>query len=280
MAGIVSVSRTDLESRRKKLRQKRMLHFIQAVWRTAAVSSLAGSLLWVAIQPIWVVNNPTKQIVISGNKLLSEDAIESLLIQSNPQLRESQSLLRIDPRTIAKSLEQEEPIASADVKRRLFPPGLIVQIKERAPVAVAQTLEKPGDDTSQLTSIGLLDINGLLMPIEKYQSLSSTVELPNFKVIGSPEQYRPYWSQVYTAITKSAVKVTSIDWQDPTNIILKTELGTVHLGSPSSHLPEQIKLLAQMRNLPKLLKPNQFEYLDLRNPSSPVVQMNDKKTKN
>ncbi|NJL10961.1 MAG: FtsQ-type POTRA domain-containing protein [Calothrix sp. SM1_7_51] len=279
MAGILSVSRTDLESRRKKLRQKRLRHVIQTVWRTAAVSGLAGSLLWVAIHPIWIVNNPTKQIVISGNKLLSEEAIESLLVQSNPQLLEARSLLRIDPSTIAKSLEQEEPIANADVRRRLFPPGLIVQIKERTPVAVVQE-HSDGENGDRLISVGLLDINGLLMPIEKYKSLTSTVELPNLKVIGNPEQYRPYWSQIYTAVTNSPVKVTSIDWEDPNNIILKTDLGTVHLGSPSSHLPEQIKLLAQMRNLPKFLKSNQFEYLDLKNPKSPVVQMNQIKLKN
>ena len=127
------------------------------------------------------------------------------------------------------------------------------------------------------TSRRLLDASGVLIPLEKYTSLNPTAKLPSLKVIGSPEKYRPYWTQLYQAVSQSSVKVMEIDCQDPTNLILKTELGKVHLGALITQLPEQIKVLAQMRHLPTKLNPSQIEYIDLKNPESPLVQMNQQK---
>lgn len=272
MAGIVSVSRADLEGRRKKLRQKRHMKIIQTIWQTFAVSSLAGGLLWMATQPIWVLRTP-KDIDISGNHLLSREAIESLLVVSYPQ-----SLWRIEPYGIAESLKQQPTIAQATVSRRLFPPGLIVQINERVPVAIAQSRREPRNTDSDYkkVSVGLLDASGVWIPIEKYTSLNPNLILPSLKVFGLPEQYRPYWEQLYHALIQSSVNVMEIDFQDPTNLILKTELGNIHLGAPSSLLPEKIKVMAQMRHLPAQLNPNQVEYIDLKNPEFPLVQMNQK----
>lgn len=282
MAGMISVSRADLEGRRKKLRQKRQMKIIQTIWQTIAVSSLAGGLLWMVTQPIWVLKTP-KDIDISGNHLLSREAIESLLVLSYPQ-----SLWRIEPYGLAESLKQQPTIAQAAVSRRLFPPGLIVQINERVPVALAQSAvprgsiaqsrrEQPNTDTGhKKVSVGLLDASGVWIPLEKYTSLNPNLRLPSLKVFGLPEQYRPYWAQLYQALIQSSVNVMEIDFQDPTNLILKTELGNIHLGAPSSLLAEKIKVMAQMRHLPAQLNPNQVEYIDLKNPEFPLVQMNQK----
>ncbi|KYC40302.1 cell division protein FtsQ [Scytonema hofmannii PCC 7110] len=309
MAGIVSVSRADLQGRRKKLRQQRQMKFIRAAWRTFAVSSLASGLLWVTIQPIWVLKT-SKDIVILGNHLLPDEVVQSRLVLSYPQ-----SLWRIEPYRLAESLKQEPTIAQATVSRRLFPPGLVVQIDEREPVAIAErvirsnsalqdcpvpstqgkssptdcpteavfaiapTRTKQGNKGSinKKVSVGLLDANGVWMPLGKEKALNPNVQLPKLKVIGSPEQYRPYWTQLYQAITQSSVHVLEIDFQDPTNLILKTELGNVHFGAPNFQLLEKIKVLAQMRHLPAQLNPSQIEYIDLKNPDSPIVQMNQKK---
>ncbi|GAA6618671.1 cell division protein FtsQ/DivIB [Scytonema sp. NUACC26] len=310
MAGIVSVSRADLEGRRKKLRQQRQVKFLQAVWRTFAVSSLASGLLWTTIQPIWVLKT-SKDIVILGNHLLPDEAVQSLLVLSYPQ-----SLWRIEPYRLAESLKQEPTIAQATVSRRLFPPGLIVQIDERKPVAIAERITRSNSDSrnclvsstqeessptdcpteavfstaptrteqgrhkgsiNKQVTVGLLDANGVWMPLKKEKPLNPNAELPNLKVIGSLEQYRPYWTPLYQAITQSSVKVLEIDFQDPTNLILKTELGNVHFGAPNFQILEKIKVLAQMRHLPAQLNPSQIEYIDIKNPEYPIVQMNQKK---
>ena len=123
MAGMVSVSRTDLQVRRHKLRRQRQMKIIQAIWQTSAVSSLLGGLLWVASQPMWVLSAPKQIEIVNGSSSLSPEAISSLLVLSYPQ-----SLWRIEPSLIADSLTKQPTIAKASVKRRLFPPGLIIDI--------------------------------------------------------------------------------------------------------------------------------------------------------
>ncbi|MBW4645881.1 MAG: FtsQ-type POTRA domain-containing protein [Goleter apudmare HA4340-LM2] len=275
MAGIISVSRTDLAQRRKKLRRQRQMRIIQAIWRTFAISGLAGSLLWLAIQPMWVLKAPQQIVMKSGNQLLSDEAIQSILVLSYPQ-----SLWRIQPSLIADSLKQQPTIAQATVSRRLFPPGLIIEIKKRVPVAVAQTPNNGKTDTDkQEGTVGLLDASGFWMPLDKYTFLNPNAKLPILKVTGSPAQYRPFWTQLYQAVSQSLVKVVEIDCQDPTNLILKTELGNVYLGPPSSQISEQIKILTQMRHLPDKLNSSQIEYIDLKNPENPLVQVNQKNQK-
>ncbi|MEH1856420.1 MAG: FtsQ-type POTRA domain-containing protein [Nostoc sp.] len=268
MAGIISVSRTDLAQRRQKLRRQRQMKIIQAIWRTFAITGLAGGLLWVAIQPVWMLKAPKQIVMKSGNKLLSDQTTQSLLALSYPQ-----SLWRIEPSAIANSLKKQPTIAQAIVRRRLFPPGLIIEIQERVPVAVTQTRG------NNKVIIGLLDASGAWMPLEKYTSLNPTKKLPNLRVIGSPKQYCSYWTQLHEAVSRSPVKVMEINCQNPTNLILKTELGDVHLGVPGPQLSEQIKVLAQMRPLATKFNSSQIEYIDLKNPEYPLVQMNQKDQK-
>ncbi|MGF1939016.1 MAG: cell division protein FtsQ/DivIB [Nostoc sp. ChiQUE02] len=275
MAGIISVSRTDLAQRRQKLRRQRQMKIIQAIWRSFAITVLAGGLLWVAVQPVWMLKAPKQIVMKSGNKLLSDETTQSLLVLSYPQ-----SLWRIEPSAIANSLKKQPTIAQAIVRRRLFPPGLIIEIQERVPVAVTQTpREQNQTNGNKKVTIGLLDASGVWMPLEKYTSLNPTSKLPNLRVIGSPKQYCLYWTQLHKAISQSPVKVMEIDCQNPTNLILKTELGNVHLGVPGPQLSEQIKLLAQMRHLAAKFNSGQIEYIDLKNPEFPLVQMNQKTQK-
>ncbi|BAY74967.1 polypeptide-transport-associated domain-containing protein [Nostoc linckia NIES-25] len=275
MAGIISVSRTDLAQRRKKLRRQRQMKIIQAIWRTFAITSLASGLLWVAVQPMWMLKAPKQIVMKSGNKLLSDETTRSLLALSYPQ-----SLWRIEPTAIANSLKKQPTIANAMVRRRLFPPGLIIDIQERVPVAVTQTptVQNQGTTNKKVT-IGLLDANGVWIPLEKYTSLNPNRKLPNLRVIGLPKQYCLYWTQIHQAISQSLVKVMEIDCRNPTNLILKTELGNVHLGTPGPQLSEQIKVLAQMRRLTAKLNSGEIEYIDLKNPEFPLVQMNQENPK-
>ena len=297
MAGILSVARTNLAQRRQKLRRQRQIKVIQAIWRTVAVTGMASALLWVAIQPMWVLKDSQQIVIKSGAKIEpTQKDIYSLLGLSSPQ-----SLWRIEPSVIADSLKKQPNIAQATVSRRLFPPGLIIEIQERVPVAIAQIRKKqpatsctdapsaPGKSAdvkpcvqnnsaaNKQSELGLLDASGIWMPMAKYMSMNPQRELPQMMVIGSPAQYRPFWTQLYEAIRQSSLKVTEIDFQDPTNLILTTELGIVHLGSPSNKLPEQIQVLERMRHLGTQFNPSHMDYIDLKNPAMPLVQVNQKK---
>lgn len=268
MANIASVSQTELTSRRKKLRRARRMKSFQSLWRTLFVGGMATSLVWAITLPNWVIRS-SEQIVIEGNHFLSTKAIRSLLRLSYPQ-----SILQIHPQAIAKSLETIGPIAKATVSRQLLPPGLTIQVKERKPVAAAISSTKQNFKASNPnTAAGLVDEQGVWMPKSIYTQLDKNLELPTLKVIGDNEQYRPYWSEVYQAVNRSAVQVFEIDWQDPGNLILKTELGDVHLGPYGSRFTEQLGILDRMRELPTHVSPSKIAYIDLKNPELPAIQM-------
>jgi len=50
------------------------------------------------------------------------------------------------------------------------------------------------------------------------------------------------------------------------------------LGSPSNRLTEQIQALVQMRYLPNKVNSSSIDYIDIKNPAVPLVQMNQKKS--
>jgi cell division protein FtsQ len=245
---------------------------------------------------MWVLKDAGQIVIKSGGQVLTQKDIYSLLGLSSPQ-----SLWRIEPSLIADSLRKQPNIAQATVRRRLLPPGLIIEIQERVPVAIAQITKnqritscvltpsftgKPSEVKSclqnsgmanQQNELGLLDASGVWMPLSRYISINPKAKLPRLIVIGAIAQYKPFWTQLYEAISHSSLKVTEINFQDPTNLILKTELGIVHLGSLSNRLPEQIQALVQMRRLPNEVNPSNIDYIDIKNPAIPLVQMNQKK---
>lgn len=274
MTSIASVSQTELTTRRKKLRRARRIRSFQTIWRSLLVGSMATSLVWALTLPDWIIRQP-EQVEIEGNHLLSTKAIRSLLPLSYPE-----SILRVQPQAIAKSLESQAPIAEATVTRQLLPPGLTIKVKERNPVAIAfDPISKEATATTNTqatnsTSLeGLLDAQGAWMPLISYTELEQNLKLPTLKVIGSREQYRLYWSEVYQAVSHSPVKVFEIDWRNPANLILKTELGNVHLGPYSSRLSKQLAVLDRMRELPSRMQPGQIAYINLENPDFPAIQV-------
>ena len=268
MTSIASVSQEQLTTRRKKLRRARRIKLVQTIWRSLFVGGMASGLVWTLTLPDWVIRQP-EQVVIEGNHFLSAKSIRSLLPLSYPE-----SILRVQPQAIAKSLESQAPIAEATVTRQLIPPGLTIQVKERKPVAIAQgTVRSEVKARHSSLQAGLLDAQGVWIPESSYTTLDKNLELPTLKVIGSPDQYHLYWSEVYQAVSHSPVKVFEIDWRNPANLILKTELGNVHLGPYSTRLSEQLAVLDRMRELPSHIQPGKIAYINLQNPDLPAIQM-------
>ncbi len=285
MTSIAPVSQTELTQRRQKLRRQRRVRFLQASWRSLAVTGLAGGAVWVATLPAWVIRNP-EQVTIKGNQFISAQTIRTLLPIAYPQ-----SLLKIQPQAIADALKSKAPISEATVDRQLFPPGLTVRVHERNPVAIAQpsiskiapsssqpTAAKPSDGSINPTQAGLLDENGSWTSLETYTSLNQSFKLPTLKVTGKLSQYRPNWTSLYQTLSRNPVRVSEINWEDPSNLILKTEIGLVHFGLYGANFANQLKALDQMRRLPNHVRPDQLSYIDLRNPDSPFIQMNPSKT--
>lgn len=277
MTDISSISRSELAARRKKLRRQRRWRILQTSWQVFAISGLAFGAVWVATLPDWVLRDPA-QVEIEGNKVLTTDTIRSLLAIKYPQF-----LLALEPDAIAKRLEDSQaPIAEAHVTRRLFPPSITVHIQERYAVAVvymipaivaANPRQKIAPPVEPIP-VSLLDDRGYILSYEKYVSLNKSRDLPTLKVFGMQEQYRSQWASLYKLISQSPVKISEVNWREPGNLILQSELGIVHLGSYSpSRLSEQLQALDQMRKLPEQVDASQIEYIDLNQPKNPQVKM-------
>jgi cell division protein FtsQ len=280
MASFGAVSQKELGRRREELRRQRRARSAALLWQMLAASAIAGGLLWWIAQPAWLIAR-SEQVKVEGNQWLSDKAVRSLVPLSYPQ-----SLWGIQPQTLAEKLESTGPIAKAKVTRNLFPPSLTIEVAERLPVAVAQPTAVL--KSSDKDKVGWLDAIGGWMPSESYtavRSQNSAIEpgsaqgkepqhsLPTLKVIGPLEQYRALWPKFYQALSGLTVKVFEIDWQNPNNLILKTEIGTVHLGPYGSKTSEQLKVLDRMRQLPKQLDSSKIAYIDLRNPATPIVHL-------
>jgi len=279
MANISSVSPAQLARRRRLVRQQRRRKFFHTAWQVLIIGSLTGGLVWFTTRPDWFIYQ-ANEVLISGNQFLSAQAVKSLLPITYPT-----SLLQLNPQEIAEKLESSGPIAQANVTRKLFPPKLIVEVQEKRPVAIAQvpssTVQKPPSaqqknhpipPLSQNAQIGLLDENGVWISQGGDISPDQFLQLPTLTVIGDPKRYQPYWLQVYQAINRSPMKIYEIDWRDPSNLILKTELGIVHCGGQTSQLVEQLHILDKMRNLPAQVNPSQIDYIDLKNPQKPTIR--------
>lgn len=224
--------------------------------------------------PGWVIRS-ANQVEIEGNELLSAEGVRSLLPITYPK-----SLWELESNFMARQLEAKGPIAKATVTRRLFPPSLTVTVQERRPVAIAYSATvNSTQPPSATTPVGLLDTTGAWIPLENYTTIDPSIQLPTLKVIGIDRQYRTQWETLYRSLdayktrSPNPVAILEINWSNPANLILMTELGAVHLGAYDTRFPEQLRALTQMRQLPKKIDLAQLIYIDLTNPKTPLVQM-------
>lgn len=262
MTGIASVSSTQLKSRRQELQGRRRLKALQAIWRFCAIAGMAGGLVWAIALPQWAIGKQS-QIEIEGNRLLSQEQIRQLLPLGKPQ-----SVWQLSTQQFVEQLEATPAIASAQITRQIMPPKLFVEVSERQPVAVATS----GRET------GYLDATGIFIPKSTYKHADQTWKAPSLKVTGYRSLYRQQWAQLYSIIARSPVKVLEVDWRDPSNLILKTQLGTVYFGAYTQKFPEQLSVLASMSQLSSRVPASQMIYIDLSNPALPTVQLKQPKS--
>lgn len=270
MATLTSTTSDELKSRRLRLKRRRQLLILQKLWRSLLVCSMAGGMVWLVTRPDWVITSPD-QVKIQGVEHLSEATIRDLMPLDYPQ-----PLLEVKPKRLSQALEAQSPIAAAVVTRKLLPPSLTLEIQERQPVAIAL----PGNaiiatSDTRPDGVGFVDAQGIWMPHDSYSNLETTTHLPTLTVIGLSDRTRPHWPDIYTLLSQATIEIFEIDLQSPTNLILHTELGEVHLGGYSSNrLTQQLDVLAQMRTLPTHIQPSDIDYIDLQSPDAPALQLN------
>ncbi|MBX2862341.1 MAG: FtsQ-type POTRA domain-containing protein [Leptolyngbyaceae cyanobacterium MAG.088] len=270
MPAITEFSKDNLTARRKNLKRRRNRLFWQQLWRQTAMVGLAVGCVSLATSSRWQIQS-NEQITLSGNSLLPDNEVHELMDIDYPQ-----SLLKIRPLELETTLIARGPIADAIVRRRLLPPGLNVRIQERTPVAIAipntdAAITSLRDDPKSFPQLGLLDANGYWMPYSSFTQLGARE--PKLQVQGMRPAYQKDWPDIYQTLQSSPVPIGRLDWRDPTNLILHTELGAVHIGPYGPHFSEQLIALDRMRNLNAKMDIEEIAFIDLRNPDNPTLEI-------
>jgi cell division protein FtsQ len=288
MASITPTSRAELSQRRKQLRRQRRVQQFQAFGRFMIVAGIAAGAIWTVRQPIWVLRQ-AEQVKIEGNQYLSEQTIRKLVPITYPQ-----SIFRTQPQQIVTTLKEKAPLTSVTVERQLFPPALVVRVQEQTPVATvysqavhsqavySQTVYSQAGKVAPIgtapapksndTADALLDEQGNVIPLETYTGLEHNIQLPALKVFGNPEQYRQKWRDFYQTIKTSPIPIQQVDWRNPSNLILGTELASVHFGLYGAKFRQQLRAMDGLRTIVQRVPKHQIDYIDLRNPHAPAVQ--------
>ena len=275
-------SRQELARRRQYLRDKRRYGFYKKAWRAIAIFGFTAGSVWLATSSIWDVRSPA-QISVSDNQILSDENVQALLPVPYPQ-----SLLNVSPETLAERLESYGPIEAATVNRRLLPPGLHVSIRERKPVAIAipdttRPLKSLPNQPIPFEEPGLIDASGYWMPRNSFQELGVDITqdsstqgssaMPELTVKGMQAKHRSQWSAMYKSLQASPVKITAVDWTQPSRLLLQSELGEVRIGPYGGAFEAQLAALDQIRNLETKVNPERVAYINLQDPSNPVIQI-------
>lgn len=268
MAITTSHNSLDSQKRRQKLQTRRNLKFLGVIGRCLILGSMSYGLFWLISLPNWVISSPS-QLEVVGNHWLSQEKVKSLTGLSYPQ-----SLWELPTQQLRAQLKSTSPIADAVIMRRLLPARLKIKIEERQPVAmVVGSGDLKTKSLAPRPITGFLDREGVLIPYKYYDQAESGLKLPNLKVVGFNEQNKVYWSEIYHLISESNVAVYEIDWQNPNNLIFKTDLGVVYLGANPALLSKQLKVIERMAKLPSKINLDEILYLDLTNPDTPFINL-------
>jgi cell division protein FtsQ len=238
-----------------------------------AVFGLAAGSLWLIAHPFWLLRSGA-QIQVEGNEMLSDEAVQALLPLDYPQ-----SLLAVQPDKLAQQLTAHPPIAAAQVNRQLFPPHLEITLQERLPVAVTvpshpQPAGATPAESTPTNQPGLVDIEGNWMAQDNSLSLDGAFTLPELRVRGFNQRYQAAWTGLYEVLQSSPVSISEVDWRNPNNLILQTDLGEVHLGIyDPQRIYEQLNTLTQLRSLATKKNTPSLEYIDLSNPQNPAIKL-------
>ena len=236
-----------------KVRQRRLAR--RALWRSCVLIGCTLGIGLAANLPHSKIEHQT-QIEIEGTKLVSEDTIYTALDIAYPQF-----FWMVNGIDWTQKIESIPSIEAAQVNRQALPPRIKISLQEKIPVAVA---------TSQGT-IGFIDRHGDWIPQEFYAAINDRT-LPKLKVIDYNLQAKQTWNKIYQLINLyPELQINEVSFERSGNLFVNSKIGKVFLGSETSLLERQFKVLARLQNLPQHLKHSEIDYIDLSNPESNLI---------
>lgn len=238
-----------------RLQQRRLMRL--SFWRACCLISCTMGLSLAAILPNSQIKAQT-QVRINGKTIVSEDAIYHALNLSYPQY-----IWSVNGIELGQKIESIPSVEVAKVNKQIIPPLITISLQEKIPVAIA-TFDG---------EVGFLNSQGEWIAPKFYTSTKANFSLPKLKVINYQMEFQPTWQKIYQLIfLYPELGISEVHWQPSGSILLNTKIGTVFLGSESSYLEQQFKIISKLKNLPKQLKKSEIAYIDLSNPGINLIQ--------
>jgi len=238
-----------------KLQQHRLTRL--SLWRACFMVGCATGLGLLATVPNSQIESQS-QIVINGEQLVSENTIRQALKFSYPQF-----IWSVNGIELARRIESIPSVAAVKVSKQIIPPTIAISLQEKTPVALA---------TSQ-GQVGFLSQSGEWIEQKFYDNTDLDLPLPKLKVINYQSQFSSIWSKIYQLnLLYPELKITEVHWREGDGIFLKTKIGEVFLGSKSSRLEQQFKIISKLKNLSAQVDTEEIAYIDLSNPGVNLIQ--------
>lgn len=289
----------NIRDRQRQLIRQRKQRFRRGAWRTLVTLGLTVGLGWAVCQPEWQIRQ-SDQITLTGNEQIDSQTLEHLMVLQFPT-----SLIRFQPQTLISQLEANAHISHVIITRKLFPPRVNVVVRELPPIAMTEckgcTLVLQPGQADSLTlgpaNVWLLDRRGVVLPADSYPQLEKAHQLPKLAIDNYlkpetndsqplPQEATPktqlvtidrqkqlQWQQMYALMEVSPVQIKRLNWQNPNQLTLQTNLGKIHIGPFGEKFKRQLQALDEMRTLPKSVDPKQIVYIDIENPENPVLEL-------
>ena len=265
----------SIAERRQQIRQASRWRRLRRLWKFTLTAGLLGGAIAIARLPDWRIQ-PLEDITIEGNRILSDADLRPIL-----PVPDSAYIWQVEPSLLESALLSHPLLRHASVRRHLFPPRIEAWVEERQPVALS---DRGG-------VAGFLDTDGVWVA-RAHLSGRSPSDWPTLSVEGIDAHTESAWAELLVVVRRSPVEIAQVDWRSPQNLILHTELGTVHLGPTHSsqstsgelgnsplaeHLTMQLETLDSMRDLYSQCdcQPEDIAFIDLTRPRSPTFTLTE-----
>ena len=247
--------------RRRRLRQERRRERLIQSWRILVFGGVSGGLIWVLLSTGWSLRSQ-QQLSVRGSDRLGTEAVVKAA-----GLRFPRPLITLEPGPLERRLLAELPVQSVSVQRRLVPPGLDIELKDRRPVAAASRMGSRGKEQ------GMVDLDGHWMPL----TVARQGEAPAsaVRVEGWIPSRRSMIATVLERRDQLGSPLKVIHIAPDGDLSLRTQtLGLVRLGSNERLLDQQLNTIALLSSsLPETLRGKASSGIDLSDPSKPELQL-------
>ena len=248
--------------RRRRLRQELRRERLMPIRRILLLGGVSGGLVWVLLSAGWSLCCSQQQLTVRGSDRLGSDAVVKAA-----GLRFPRPLITLEPGRLERRLLAELPVQSVSVQRRLVPPGLEIELKDRRPIAAASRIGARGKEQ------GMVDFEGHWMPLtvaRQGEAPASAVQ-----VEGWIPSRRSMIATVLDKRDQLGSPLTVIHIAPDGDLSLRTQtLGLVRLGSNERLLDQQLSTIALLsKSLPETLRGKASSGIDLSDPSKPELQL-------